>query len=191
VPIESSDAPSIDWDQLKARCIENDENAWRELMTRLYSPLFYFARTHFRLDEKTAEDLTQNAFIKLCQKISEVQHIQSWIYRVMRNLCIDHLRKKTPILMAELPELPYHETDNALDRQELFFLLRQSLNSLSHHCRDLLRFRFLESESQRDIGLKMDQPYNQIPMQQSRCLKKLKEILEKEHPHIWESLQNL
>jgi RNA polymerase sigma factor (sigma-70 family) len=160
-------------------------------MTRLYSPLFYFARTHFRLDEKTAEDLAQNAFVKLCQKISEVQHIQSWTYRVMRNLCIDHLRKKTPVLMAELPEVLYHEKDNALDRQELFFLVRQSLNALSSHCRDLLRLRFFESESQKDIGVTLDQPYNQIPMQQSRCLKKMKEILEKEHPHIWEALQNL
>jgi uncharacterized protein (UPF0216 family) len=51
--------------------------------------------------------------------------------------------------------------------------------------------RFLESESQKDISLIIDQLYNQIPMQQSRCLKKLKELLEEENPHIWEALQTL
>jgi len=180
-----------DWEGLKTRCIKNDESAWKELMTRLYPLAFHVARTNFRLDEKTAEDLVQNAFVKLCQKISEVQHIKSWTHRVMRNLCIDHFRKKTPVLMAELPEVSYQERSPNLDQRELFSILRQSLDSLSDHCRDLLRLRFLESESQKDISLKIDQPYNQIPMQQSRCLKKLKELLEEENPHIWEALQTL
>ena len=181
----------MDWDRLKDRCIENDENAWKELMTRLYPLAFYVARNNFRLDEKTAEDLVQNAFVKLCQKITEVQHLKSWIHRVMRNLCIDHLRKKIPTLLEELPEVAYHEEGYDLDRLELFSVLRQSLDLLSDRCRDLLRLRFLESESQRDISTKIDLPYAQIPVHQSRCLKKLKELLEKENPQIWEALQAL
>lgn len=188
--LEAADSPGMDWDDLKNRCLENDENAWKELMTRVYPLAFYVARTDFRLDEKTAEDLVQNAFVKLCQKISEVQHVRSWMYRVMRNQCIDHLRKKSPSFMEEVPEVPYHEKGHDLDQKELFSILRQSLDSLSDRCRDLLRLRFLESESQKDISAKMDMPYNQVPVHQSRCLKKLKELLEEEHPQIWEALQS-
>ena len=34
-------------------------------------------------------------------------------------------------------------------------------------------------------------PYNQIPVQQARCVSKLKQLLEKKEPNIWEGLKSL
>jgi RNA polymerase sigma-70 factor (ECF subfamily) len=48
-------------------------------------------------DWKLAEDLTQDVFIKVYEKLDTFQNragIQTWIYKIAANHCKDHLRKK-------------------------------------------------------------------------------------------------
>lgn len=71
-------------------------------------------------DEMMAEDIAQEVFIRAWKQAptwktggeSGGAKFSTWLYRVAKNLCYDHLRKRTEIYSDALPE-PVDETPNA------------------------------------------------------------------------------
>ncbi|PHR92384.1 MAG: RNA polymerase sigma-70 factor [Robiginitomaculum sp.] len=67
-------------------------------------------------DEMIAEDITQEVFIRAWKQAPKWESggakFSTWLYRVAKNLCYDHLRKRTEIYSDALPE-PVDETPNA------------------------------------------------------------------------------
>lgn len=76
-----------------------DKSAMTEFVSRYYNRILDFAKRHLhRLSD--AEDIAQEAFIRVWRKASQWQDRQlpphSWLYRITYNLCIDQLRKQKP-----------------------------------------------------------------------------------------------
>lgn len=68
------------------------EQLWELLGSKLKS--FILKRVS---DEQVAEDLLQETFIRIHQKLSDIDHTQrisSWVFQIARNLIIDHYRSK-------------------------------------------------------------------------------------------------
>ena len=78
---------------------EGSKAAMTELIARYYHRIkdFAFRHTGRRAD---AEDITQEAFIRVWSKAGQWQDRQvpphSWLYRITYNLCVDELRKRKP-----------------------------------------------------------------------------------------------
>lgn len=80
---------------LMMRFQSGDRGAFAELLRRHKVPIFNFILRQVR-NQTTAEDLTQDVFVRVVRKANTFKHearFTTWVYSIARNLCIDHLRK--------------------------------------------------------------------------------------------------
>jgi len=138
-----------------------------ELFAALESPLLNYA---LRLvgDRNVAEDLVQDAFMKLHRQFAEVREPRRWLYRTVHNQSLNHRRDNSKIiplipansdssheshssyasdLMDESP-LP----DEQIARLEGIGLVRLSLESLDARSRELIHLKFHEDLSYQQIS---------------------------------------
>lgn len=82
--------------QLIERIKQGNKEAFKELVGKYKKPLYFYCYRLCR-NQADAEDLSQEVFIKVYQKIiqfREESKILTWIYRIAGNLFIDKSRKK-------------------------------------------------------------------------------------------------
>ena len=65
----------------------------------LYRPLCLYA-LHYLGDTEAVEDVVQDSFIALWNSGERVENAKAWMYRAVRNRCIDHLRRNRASEMA-------------------------------------------------------------------------------------------
>ena len=133
-----------------------------ELFTALESPLLSYA---LRLagDAAAAEDIVQEAFMKLHAQFSEVREPRRWLYRTVHNLALNHRRQAGKIVSLNLPSHdgtpsandttdPQPLPDEQIARWEGIGLVRLSLESLDDRSRELIRLKFNEEMSYKEIS---------------------------------------
>jgi len=72
-----------------------DRRAFAELVKRHQRSLYNFVLRQTR-SQPAAEDITQEAFLRVVQRASEFKHearFTTWLFTIARNLCVDHARK--------------------------------------------------------------------------------------------------
>jgi len=86
------DAEEID---LLRRCQRRDEQAFRRLVERYQRRTYWIAHNmlnHYEL----AQDISQQAFLRVFRNIERfdvTKNFYTWLYQIVVNLCIDHLRR--------------------------------------------------------------------------------------------------
>lgn len=135
-----------------------------ELFAALESPLLSYA---LRLigGREAAEDLVQEAFMKLHAQFAEVREPRRWLYRTVHNLALNHRRNSAKIVA--LAPNPSHESyssqetdmadesplpDEQIARIEGIGLVRLSLAALDERSRELIRLKFNEELSYQQIS---------------------------------------
>jgi RNA polymerase sigma-70 factor (ECF subfamily) len=92
----------------------DSENVWKEYRTKILQ----FVRSRVG-DYSTAEDITQDVFMRMFQKIASLKSedkLQAWLYQIARNAILDYYRSKKPL--AELPDLPQPVEDTGTKAQK-------------------------------------------------------------------------
>jgi len=96
--------PSADegsgYTELVERAINGDSAAFQDLYEKRFNDLYYIALSMLR-NPHDAEDATQMAFIQAWKSIQKLQSpyaFKGWLTRILRNNCIDLIRKKKPVL---------------------------------------------------------------------------------------------
>ena len=84
--------------ELARLCARGDAKA-REELYRTYSPRLLALCMRYAADRDSAEDLMQDAFIKIFRVIRKFRwerqgYIYSWMARVTLNLCFDSMKKR-------------------------------------------------------------------------------------------------
>ena len=132
-----------------------------ELFAVLESPLLIYA---LRLlgGRALAEDAVQEAFMKLHAHFDEVREPRRWLYRTVHNLALNHRRDTAKIVpMETLDESsvtvqggidPDPFPDEHLMRSEGIGLVRLSLATLDERSRELVRLKFNENLSYKEIS---------------------------------------
>jgi RNA polymerase sigma factor (sigma-70 family) len=133
-----------------------------ELFAALESPLLGYA---LRLigERGLAEDLVQDAFMKLHVKFDEVREPRRWLYRTVHNLALNHRRDSARLLplpsSAENADEPGADTtdpqplpDEQIARIEGIGQVRLSLAALDDRSRELIRLKFNEDLSYAEIS---------------------------------------
>jgi RNA polymerase sigma factor (sigma-70 family) len=133
-----------------------------ELFAALESPLLSYA---LRLagERMVAEDIVQEAFMRLHEQFEQVNEPRRWLYRTVHNLALNHRRRsgKTIPLDAHAEEgvAPGQETtdplplpDEQIARWEGIGLVRLSLKGLDDRSQELIRLKFNEGLSYKEIG---------------------------------------
>ena len=153
MPVARTNAPSAE--PVRRETME-------ELFAALESPLLSYA---LRLlgDRALAEDAVQEAFMKLHVQFAEVQEPRRWLYRTVHNLALNQRRQSgkfvpldpapadadsAPADTADPQPLP----DEQIARWEGIGLVRLSLQTLDERSRELVRLKFIDELSYKDIS---------------------------------------
>jgi RNA polymerase sigma factor (sigma-70 family) len=125
----------------------------------LEAPLLGYAMRMVGCRE-TAEDLVQDAFIKLHVQTEPIHHPRRWLYNTLHNLALNHLRKAGKLIsveeitarsMGEWPD-PQPLPDEQIAHCEAIGLVRLGLESLDARKRELIDLKFREGLSYKEIG---------------------------------------
>jgi RNA polymerase sigma-70 factor, ECF subfamily len=133
-------ATPLDDTALTLAAREGDLDAF-ETLVRAHTPAAYAHALRFFGDGSAAEDVVQEVWIKVYRSLGSFDgraRFSTWLYRVVRNTCLDHLRqgKHRPIPVESLPE-PAAPGDLA-DAVALSTSLERALSLLAPEDRDAL-----------------------------------------------------
>jgi RNA polymerase sigma factor (sigma-70 family) len=169
---------------LVARCRTGDEAAWGELVTRFSRYVYAIIGQGFGLRKEDAEDVFQEVFARAYQHIERLREdeaIRPWIAQLTRRLCIDRLRANSKEQPTD-EDLEPAELDDTLATLDEALSVHEALASLPEHCREILDRFFARDESYQAIGAALDIPAGTIASRISRCLAKLRSVLEGREP---------
>ncbi len=177
-------------------CLEGDERAARELVTRFERPVFSLIYRMVR-DRELAEDLAQETFVRTLNNLKSYKKeykFSSWLFKVGYNLTIDHLRKRTLSLVsihgspdAVSPDqqaateitLESEEPgpDEHLEARELGSEIEVAIGNLRPAYKTAILLRHVEGYSYDEIAQIMDIPLGTVKTYIHRARNELKAAL--------------
>jgi len=132
-----------------------------EIFNALESPLLGYA-LRFTADRASAEDLVMEAFMRLQENFAEVREPRRWLFRTVHNLALNRQRDQSRVVSlhgtteasSEPTETvdPQPLPDEQIARWEGIGLVRLSLETLDARSREVVRLKFLENLSYKDIS---------------------------------------
>ena len=173
------------------------ELAFRELVRRYERPVFSLVFRMVR-DRETAEDLSQDAFIKVLNHIDRYSpefKFSSWLFKIANNVAIDHLRRRRieTISMDGSPHASSaaeveattlnleSEQESALDEmeaKELGSSIEQAIGGLRPEYRSCIMLRHVEGRSYEEIAATLDLPLGTVKTYIHRARHELRKALE-------------
>jgi len=168
--------------ELVARCRAGDQEAWSLLVERFSRYVYAITVQAFRLREHDAEDVFQEVFTRVYEHLDRLRNdeaIRPWIAQLTRRLCIDRLRETARVSPGEEEAVIDEGTvDETLAQLDEAMTVRDGLEELGDPCREILDRFFVRDESYHTIGEAMEIPSGTIASRISRCLSKLRSVLE-------------
>ena len=137
-------------------CKENDAKAQMRLYDMYCDAMFIIAKRYVK-DSFTAEDLMQDAFIKVFKNIQSFKGevtIGAWIKKIMINQCLDYLKKKRIELVSiEEKELNVADEDDWTVKEEVNVqTITMAINSLPEKYKVVLNLYLLEGYDHQEIA---------------------------------------
>lgn len=116
-----------------------DNDIFEELYRRYYAPALLYAQGLCR-SRHLAEDMVQEAFCRAWLSLpNDVTSFRGWLFRVLRNLLIDHQRRQKHLTADDPPEqADTHTPESALLQREDAAALYRALERLNAADRELL-----------------------------------------------------
>lgn len=126
-----------------------------------------------------AEELVQEAFLRLHQHWDQVEQPKPWLYRTVRNLAINHLRDHAREAPPEETERPGDEfpPDAAVGRLEAIGMIRMLMAELPPDDRHLLHLKYHEDLKYQDISRKTGLSVSNVGYRLHHLLKGLADSL--------------
>lgn len=167
--------------QLVRASLTGDSRAFTQLYeayaTRIYQ--YHYYRTFHK---ETAEDLTSQTFMRALERLRSYDEqkgtFSAWVYRIARNLLIDHVRATRPNVDAEdawnMLRDP-HSSSIALEQQDLLRRIETSLHLLRPEQREILILRLWDERSYQEIANILQKSEAACKMSVSRALAALRE----------------
>ena|ERR1700761_7141486 len=139
-------ADSIKYLQSRIACFD-DQIAYKELFTFLYSPLLLFAKSIVKTKE-AAEEIVSDVFIRIWEKRRELEKIDNlkvYLYVATRNTALNYLSAHKRINTNSLEEFHTEFTSIYFDPEQLMItadmlaLIRRSIDQLPPKCKIIFK----------------------------------------------------
>lgn len=167
--------------QMAAVAIQRDRCSFMRIYDH-YSPRLRGYLRHLGVPDPVTEELVQEALLTLWRKAGLFDparaSLATWLYRVARNLYIDHVRREphwSPI-QEGLDRLDQLESTRLDTQPESSFdqdLLKQAIDRLPPVQAKLVRMCYLESKSHSEISAELDMPLGSVKSSLRRAFAKL------------------
>ena len=155
-----------------------DDGAYRAMRTHLQ--VFIARRVE---NTQTAEDLTQEVLLRLVRSnANELADPAAWLYRVARNVIIDHYRTRRPdpagVEASELSNSvdPFAD-DPSLARQELAQCLRSLINQLDEPYRSAITAVDLDGRTHASVAAQTGLSVPGVKSRVQRARRQLRHLL--------------
>ncbi|MEK7643014.1 MAG: sigma-70 family RNA polymerase sigma factor [Patescibacteria group bacterium] len=168
---------------LVERAQAGDEDAFGELYSSFVAPIFRYVFVRVR-NRHDAEDITQSVFVKAWKALGRYENrgmpFSAWLYRIARNSTIDHYKKKKDIIPDEPEMLEDFAADDSsgpkayAEHMEHVRLVERALLLLPEAQREIVRLRFIEGKSSKEVARSTGQSEDAVRQMQSRALKVLR-----------------
>jgi RNA polymerase sigma-70 factor (ECF subfamily) len=168
---------------LMARVAEGDVAAFTHLVER-YSPRLYRVACRMLSNAAEAEDVVQDAFIRLWQNASSWSArdggLPAWLHRVVVNRCLDRLRQFQFVGSDKLPEVADEAPgpERALAIQRLGLAVEDALGSLPGRHRVAIVLCYFEGLSNSMAAQVLDLNLKAMESLLFRARRSLRELLE-------------
>ena len=150
--------------ELVRRCRAGDGAAWEEIV-QTYSRRVYNLAYRFTSRADSAEDLTQDVFVRVYRSLEQYNpkqgDLQNWLMRLARNLIIDDYRKRQRApqdeIADDLEDHKYHlrsagnSVQREMERRELGAQVQAGIDKLSADLRTCVILRDIEELSYQEI----------------------------------------
>lgn len=168
-----------------------DEKALTELIERYIKPVYSFVY-RFSQDTASAEDITQETFVKLWRNVRQFQpgkNFRTWLFTIAKNTAVDLLRKKKSQVFSdfenELGENFLEDTiadqsplpDALAVRSENKLNLENALAKLPANYRVILSLHYGEGFTFEEISEIIGKPLNTAKSQSRRAVLALRKLL--------------
>ena len=172
--------PPYEEKELLKLIADGDHAAFQRLFHAHYTPLAFFARSIVG-DLSTAEDLVQDAFVRLWEKRHTLRNqgnLRSFLYTIVKNVCVDFLRKlnNRTAKQEEFAYLAGHNSaflEAGVLQEELLRLVMSEMEMLPEKYRRVIRMIFIEGLSYEQISQQLDLSEAAVRKQKERALKLL------------------
>lgn len=150
-------------------------------LVREHNRNFYGYAYRILRNQEEAEDAVQEVFIKLWnlgKKLDEYQSITALAITMVKNYCIDQIRKKKSFVTDDAPQQDLAVTDSPysiMENRESGELLNKIIDQLPEIYKSVIQLREIESLSYEEIAEKTKQNINTIRVTLSRARKMIRE----------------
>ena len=171
-----------------------DTEQERKKMTDLYEEHKY-ALLHYAMkiirNQEMAEDAVHNAFISIIKKKEKYLYLDCRDFRrsaviIVRNKCIDILRKQKPFTNKSIEELEIYLKSDELPIDEQVFILseyeliRKYMDSIDEISKQVLLMKYIQSMSYKEIGGELGITPKHVDTRIMRAKEKVRKLMEKE-----------
>ena len=126
-----------------------------------------------------AEELVQEAFLRLHQVWAEVENPRGWLYRSLRNLALNHLRDRPPEAQLNEESTPSAEglLGESLGRSEAVGMVRLLLAELPEDDRNLIQLKYRDDLKYDEISRRTGLSVGNVGYKLHHALKALADAL--------------
>ncbi len=134
-------------------------------------------------DKESANDFVQETYSKTWKYIfagNEVENIRAFLYKIVKNVIIDDLRKKKISSLDYLMEKGFTPGVDTRQKTEDHFVsqeIMEIIKSLSEKYRDVMMLKYINDFSTKEIAFRLHETENSVYIKTSRGIKKVREIL--------------
>ena len=175
-------------DEALVELLQQDGNArfFPLLVTRYEKEIFKRCTTYIK-EKETAEDLTQEILIKVYLQLPRFRKqakFSTWLYAIIHNTCIDHLRKnanRNKIIIRQLADLTEDipDLDEQVSVEITTQVLNQLLDQITPEDRLILLLKYQEKQSIKDIHSSLGISESAVKMRLKRAKEKVFRLINK------------
>lgn len=162
--------------------IATENDILQTLYDRYYSAALLYT-TALCADAELAKDIVADAFVKAYIALPrEIPSFQFWLFRVCKNLWIDHLRKQPQLLSVEqIPAIADHETPESLYlKNERYRCLWQGIHTLSSVDREIVTLHYFSELPLPEVAQLVGKSYPAVRQRLTRLRRILKQRMEEQ-----------
>jgi len=158
---------------------KGDREAYQEIVVR-YMKRAYYITLGFVRNPDDAMDLSQESFVKAFRKIKSFNAQRPffpWFYKLMKNLCIDHLKRSSR--NKEVPLEEAHVLIEEKEDKELKEVLWRGMEKLPFEQKEIIILRYFQQLSYQEIAEMTGKPIGTVMSSLYYAKKRLKETIGK------------
>jgi RNA polymerase sigma factor (sigma-70 family) len=179
---------------LVQQCLSGSRQAWDEFYNRFCILVAKAVRTKSRCKESDVQDLVQNVFLALYTSLKNYEYqysLSRFVWMISERVCIDEFRKSTAAKRdkvtvplnhhdggdneAVMVRSNLHNQEQQVAEAEMKQMLMTAFKRLGEKCRQLIRLRYLQELSFKEISGLLGEQEKSLAVQAGRCLQVLKD----------------